>query len=276
MGRIIIYKRCFSDNTIDKKWRIMKIYKYLIVVLFLLAIINSVFTQPIQDSTLDVSKPTNFYTFLDNNLEYTSTEGANIFGYRANLTFSISSKNLVLAEVPLLYNDNSKKMGIGDLRVRYFWLPYKDYSKFFGAFGPSVDVFAPTGSIENGLGTGRWVVAPGITTAFMLADWIQLFPVLSYQYVSKSMDSSIPNNLNKVSHGITFQMMTPIVISKNTFTMITPIITYADFSNDKSFAYMQEVLFSYGLKETLWINLFYRGAFKDNVHTVRAGFTMYL
>jgi len=254
----------------------MRTTKYLIIALLLLISIDSLFAQSSQDSTLDVSKPTNFYTFLDNNFEYTSTEGANVFGYRANLTFSISPKHLVLAEAPLLYNDYTKKIGIGDLRLRYFWLPYKDYSKLFGAFGPSVDIFAPTGNVENGLGTGRWVIAPGVTAAFMLADWIQLFPVLSYQYVSKSMDSSIPDEFNKVTHGMTFQVMTPIVISERVFTMLTPIVSYADFSNDKSFAYMQEVLFSYGLKETIWLNLFYRGAFKDDVHTVRAGFTMYL
>ena len=73
----------------------MKITKYLMIVLFLLANINLLLAQSSQDSTLDVSKPTNFYTFLDNNFEYTSTEGANIFGYRANLTFSISPKHLV-------------------------------------------------------------------------------------------------------------------------------------------------------------------------------------
>ena len=134
---------------------------------------------------LDISKPTNFYTFLDNNFEITNTPDFNLIGYRANFTFSISEKNLLLAELPLLYNSATEKFGIGDLRLRYFWLPYKNYENIFGAFGPSVDIFAPTGNVENGLGSDRWIISPGFTAGLMVAEWIQFFPVLSYQYLSE-------------------------------------------------------------------------------------------
>ena len=96
---------------------------------------------------VDASKPTNFYPLLDNSLEYNAREtGGNLMGYRAQLIYPPSDKHLFLFEVPLLYNDGTEKFGIGDLRGRYFFLPYKNYDKFFGAFGPSLDVFAPTGS----------------------------------------------------------------------------------------------------------------------------------
>ena len=250
--------------------------KYLAIVLYILLNIYSVHAQSNQDSEIDVTKPTNFYTFLDNNLEFTSNKNANIFGYRANLTVSISPKHLLLIEAPLLYNDKSEKFGLGDIRARYFWLPYKNYDNFFGAFGPSIDIFAPTGNFEKGLGTGRWVVAPGVMGALMLAEWIQLFPVLSYQYVSKSTSDLIPDNIDKETHGMSFQIITPIIISQKVFTQVTPILLYNDFSDNTSLSYVQELLFSYGPKETLWINLFYRGAFKDEAHTIRLGFTMYL
>jgi hypothetical protein len=232
--------------------------------------------QSAVDEQMDVSKPTNFYTLLDNNLEFTSTENANIFGYRANFTYSISPKHLLLLEAPLLYNDNTNKFGIGDLRVRYFWLPYKNYEKVFGAFGPSVDIFAPTGNFENGLGTGRWIIAPGITAALMVADWIQFFPVLSYQYVSKNITDLVPDQINEDKHGMSFQIITPIVLSKKVFIQLTPVLSYSDFKDNKSFGYAQELLFSYGIKKTLWVNLFYRGDFKNEIHTIRLGLTMYL
>ena len=133
---------------------------------------------------IDASKPTNFYSFIDNSLEYTDSSNA-VYGYRANLTLAPSEKHLVLAEIPLLYNEGTDKLGLGDIRARYFFLPYKNYDRLLGAFGPSLDVFAPTGSYEDGLGSSSWVISPGITVGLMAADWIQFFPILSYQYTSE-------------------------------------------------------------------------------------------
>ncbi len=238
--------------------------------------VSNLSAQEEDEPELDISKPTNFYTFLDNNLETTFTDGANIYGYRANLTLSIDERNLMLIEAPLLYNDASKTFGIGDLRTRYFYLPYKDYSKLFGAFGPSVDIFIPTGNAENGLGSGRWVIAPGVTAGLMVSETIQFFPVLSYQYVSKSNLDSIPDSENESLNGVSFQVITPIVISERFFTQITPVLALNDFREDDSFRYSQEVLLSYGIKPTLWANLFYRGTFEDDIHTIRLGITIYL
>ena len=178
--------------------------------------------------------------------------------------------------MPLLYNDLSESFGIGDLRTRYFYLPYKDYSKFFGAFGPSVDVFIPTGNAEKGLGSGRWVISPGVTAGLMASETIQFFPVLSYQYISESNLDSIPDSENESFNGLSFQVITPIVISDQFFTQLTPVLAQNDLSDSDSFRYSQEVLLSYGIKPTLWANLFYRGTFEDDIHTIRLGITIYL
>ena len=138
-------------------------------------LIKNVYTQ---EAEIDASKPTNFYSFIDNTLEYQTSSNQNIFGYRGNLTLAPSSEHLVLAEIPLMYNDRTSKFGLGDIRVRYFWLPYKDYSRFIGAFGPSIDIFAPTGSYADGLGSSSWVVSPGMTVGLMVADFIQFFPMV--------------------------------------------------------------------------------------------------
>lgn len=222
----------------------------------------------------DVSKPTNFYTFLDNNFEYISTPQAALMGYRANLTFSFSEKNLLLAELPLVYNTGNKQYGVGDLRLRYFWLPYKDYSKIIGAFGPSIDIFAPTGNFDKGLGSGRWIFAPGVTMGIMVAEWIQFFPVLSYQYLSK-VDGQIGDMNNTELHGATFQVITPIVFSKKVFTQFTPVIGIEDFRKVEQMNFSMEMLFSYGFRDDFWLNVFYKGAFQKDFHSIRIGFTTY-
>ncbi|NME69156.1 hypothetical protein [Flammeovirga aprica] len=249
-------------------------------ILPILLLLGVLFHQKLQaqDSTnvqeRDVSKPTNFYTFLDNNFEYNSTPNTTVCGYRANLTFSFSESHLLLAEMPLLYNSTTEKYGIGDLRLRYFWLPYKDYSKTFGAFGPSIDIFAPTGNFENGLGTGRWILAPGLTFGIMVADWIQFFPVLSYQYLSAVSGQKSDVN-NSALHGATFQVITPIVFSKKVFTQLTPTVGIEDFSKADQIHFKMEMMFSYGFRDDFWINLFYKGAFKQDFHSLRIGFTTY-
>lgn len=253
----------------------MEKIKQILVLVFIISS-SCVIAQSDQDSAMDVSKPTNFYTLLENNLEFTSAENTTIIGYRANFTYSISPKHLLLIEAPLLYSTNTKKFGVGDLRARYFWLPYKNYEKLFGAFGPSVDIFAATGNYDNGLGTGRWIIAPGVTASIMLAEWIQFFPVLSYQYVSKSSSNLIPDSLNVAMNGISFQIVTPVIFSEKFFTQITPVFTYSDFNDEKSFGYIQELLLSYGIKQNLWVSAFYMGNFKNDIHSIRVGLTVYL
>lgn len=234
----------------------------------------------VEPELIDASKPTNFYSMLDNTLEYTmhSTDEneQNVFGYRGKLVLALSEEHLVLIELPLLFNDRTSKFGIGDVRARYFWLPYKNYEKILGAFGPSLDVFAPTGSFENGLGTGRWIVSPGITVGIMAAEWIQFFPILSYQYASKPVyDNPIPD-LDKATHGVSFQVISPVVFSEKFFVQITPILKINDFNDEKSTRFEQEFSASYFLTSSMQLSGFYNGKFEDKIHTVSLGLTIFL
>jgi len=224
---------------------------------------------------IDASKPTNFYSFIDNNLELTAHENHNVFGYRGKLTFALSEAHLLLAEIPLLYNDMTSKFGLGDLRARYFWLPYKNYDKVLGAFGPSIDVFAPTGSFENGLGSGRWIISPGITVGLMAADWIQFFPILSYQYASKPVYDNPPAEANNDTHGITFQVLVPIVFSDKFFVQITPNIKFNNIQDEREDRYIQELFASYSLNPKMQLTCFYNGNFTDNIHQMSLGLSVF-
>ncbi|MBB6462541.1 hypothetical protein [Flammeovirga kamogawensis] len=229
-----------------------------------------------QDEEIDASKPTNFYTQLYNHLEYNySKDGPDTFGYRAEFMFAPSEAHLLLAELPLLHNTGTNKTGIGDFRARYFYLPYKNYDKLLGAFGPSVDVFAPTGDYDKGLGTGTWLVQPGVTVGLMFADWIQAFPILSYQYTSSPVIDR-PELLDEAQHGISFQIITPIIFSEKFFMQVTPIYTASNLSKDRNDRYIQEVVAQYALSDKLQISSFYRGIFKDNNHTARLALLVFL
>jgi hypothetical protein len=155
-------------------------------------------------------------------------------------------------------------------------LPYKNYDKFVGAFGPSLDIFAPTGSFENGLGSGRWLISPGITVGLMAADWIQFFPILSYQYAGKPTYDNATNAQNVETHGITFQVITPIVFSDKFFLQLTPILQMNNINDERADRYVQELFAAYSLEEKLQLTAFYNGNFKDEIHTLSVGLTIFL
>ena len=248
-----------------------------IMIKLVIAMMSILFQQVVaQEQEIDASKPTNFYSFIDNTLEYQSSDNQNIYGYRGNLTLAPAAEHLVLAEVPLLYNDRTSKFGLGDIRVRYFWLPYKNYDNFIGAFGPSIDVFAPTGSFEDGLGTSSWVLSPGITVGLMAADWIQFFPILSYQYVTKQTTDLIPEDQKKARRWLTFQIITPIVFSDKFFVQLTPVFSMNDFDDENQDRFAQEIFLSYSIQPTLQLTGFFRGNFEDEVYTYRLGLTVFL
>ncbi len=229
-----------------------------------------------QEEPIDASKPTNFYSLLDNTFENTSSPGQNVFGYRGKLMIAPDEKHLILAELPLLYNDRTKNFGMGDIRGRYFYLPYKNYDKLVGAFGPSIDVLAPTGNLQKGLGSGKWTVSPGVTVGLMAADWIQFFPILSYQFGSKTVQANAASEITTETHGMTFQVMTPVVFSEKFFVQFTPIYRKNSFDDASQDRFVQEVTAVYSITPTMQVSSFYNGNFKDNVHQVSAGLTIFL
>ncbi len=172
--------------------------------------------------------------------------------------------------MPLLYTDATKHFGLGDLRARYFWLPYKNYDKLFAAFGPFLGVFAPTGDVDNGIGTGSWVISPGII-GLMVADWIQVFPIISYQFVSKSSTNLIPEDQKKDTNGLSIQALVPIVLSDNFFISITPIYRLNKFLDDKQDRFVQEFAAAYAITEKIQVTGYFSANSKDDLYVYRPG-----
>ena len=103
--------------------------KYCLIIAFIFLIdASTVFGQQEKEKMIDASKPTNFYNSVNHAVEFISrADGGNLLGYRANLVLAPSEKNYILGEIPVLYNTQSKNFGLGDIRARYFYLPYKNF-----------------------------------------------------------------------------------------------------------------------------------------------------
>ncbi|KXX68073.1 hypothetical protein [Flammeovirga sp. SJP92] len=224
-----------------------------------------------QEEPIDASKPTNFYSQVD--VQFESAPAQNQYGLRNSFIIAPSEKHLILGELPILTNTQTNETGIGDVRLRYFYLPYKNYDKLVGAFGPSVDIYSPTGNVDKGLGSGRWVVAPGLTLGVMAFERIQFFPIISYQYMSEKAGQLNENGENNAMHGMTFQVITPIIINQKMYMQVTPIVQLPDFRYSTT-NLACEVLVAYSLKEKLQLSGFYK-ADQSYGQTFRIGTTIF-
>lgn len=231
-----------------------------------------------QEKEIDPSKPTNLYSRLNNNFEYTNRKSGNdTWGYRANLNYaSRSEAHSVSVELPLLYATKTEKFGLGDIRFRYFWVPYKNYAKMPGAYGMTVDVFAPTGKAEDGLGSDRWTIAPGLTTGFVFGKFAT-FPILSYQYSSKQTSDLIPESQKKELHGATVQAICVYNLSASSYFDFTPAFIANNFEEAGADDFQVEANYFYMAKKNkLQIGGFIRRTFKSDVTTLRGSVRVFL
>lgn len=230
-------------------------------------------------SEKDNSKPTNVYSQIDNFLEFVTAPNYNTFGYNPKLTYAPSEKLSLVLEVPFRYHTETEKFGLGDIRFRTFYIPYKNYEKTFGSFGASIDLYAPTGRFEDGLGTSSWRISPGIIVGFILneAKTISIFPNLSYTYTSQPSSPNVPDELNETDHGMTFQIINSFVISDDAFVLVTPIYDVKDINDKKEDEFILEIEPVFDLmKDKYQAGVFYRGAFVSKTHTFSVYFTIFL
>jgi hypothetical protein len=215
----------------------------------------------------DTSKPTNLFSSLGNNLEFSDRKNGNTWGYRGTLNWAIDADNLLLVEVPVLHNNSTGKTGLGDSRLRYFHISYKDYSKFFGVFAFSIDATLPTGDINDGLGSDRTVLAPAIAAGLMLAPWIQTFPIVSYVYTSSTDSVLVAAEDRGSKSGFSIQAITPVVINDEFWVSYTPIYTQQEFGGSSTFSH--EFVLNYRINSEFQMQFFTRQIPKIDLSTYR-------
>ena len=227
----------------------------------------------------DNSKPTNLYSQIDNFIEFVHAPEFNTFGYNPRISYAPNEAISFVLEVPLRYNDFSQKFGLADVRLRTFYVPYKNYEKTLGSFGASLDIIAPTGNYENGFGSSSWRISPGVIFGIMLnkKQTISMFPNLSYTYTSTPSSNLIPDELKETDHGLSLQLINSFVLGDDAFILITPIYDIKDIADTKEDEFILEIEPVFDIfKDKYQAGLFYRGAFRSQVHTFSINFTIFL
>jgi hypothetical protein len=241
----------------------MKSSKLKIIALVFLTLAQVSFAQ---DQTVDASKPTNLYTQLNAAFEYQSSKkGDNLYGTRINVQYAFDPDNLLLVEVPLLYNEGTSKFGLSDTRVRYFHALKRNITKRLIAIAPYADITIPTGSAKNGLGSDIWSLAAGVVAGYVVSPKIAMFPGVGLVHVTA-------NDLIESQTGVNFQTNMSISFSQRAFLFVNPIFTILAKTNWSS-----EFNFNYMITPNkLKVNLGYFPNFTNDINTFRLGATLFL
>ena len=216
---------------------------------------------------VDASKPTNLYTQVNTVLEYQShSSGNDVYGTRINVQKAFNPDNLLLVEIPMLYNSGTEKFGLSDMRVRYFYAAKRNISKTFIALVPFADITIPTGKFSNGLGSSRWSFTGGLVMGMVLTKKIAVFPGLGYVHITEPSAYD-----GKANNGVNIQTNVSVKFSDSFFVFINPILTVFDEAN-----WSGEFNFNYMAKPNkLKLNMGYYPLFTQDIHTLRGGATFY-
>lgn len=255
----------------------MKPIKWLLIPVLFLA--HQVIAQDsIQNKgTIDPTKPTNLYTQFNANLEYQSSKAQNLIGVRTNIQYAFNPDNLLLMELPFLYNDRTAAAGLGDMRVRYFNAIKRNISSSFIAIAPFADISLPTGSYKNGLGTSSWSLAGGVVLGFVLSKNLSLFPGISYVHITKQETDLIPVANKFSSNGLGLQFNASYVINKKTFLFINPIPSFLNTNGHWSDIWAAEFnLNRIVTPNKLKVNASLNPNFTYKIYTFRLGATLFL
>lgn len=234
-------------------------------------------TDSVQE--VDASNPTNLYTQVNTELEYTSLKnGTNLYGLRSNIQYRFNPDNLILAEIPLLRNDATNKFGLGDIRLRYFTILKREMTaEKFNVIAPFIDITLPTGKFEDGLGTSSFVLSAGSVYGFALSRKVLMFPGLSVIHVTKPSTEFIPDEFKFSSTGILAQANVSIRFNKSWFLFVNPILTYLNTDGEWNENFSGEFNLNHMIiQNKLKANIGYFPNFTNEVSTFRLGTTFYL
>jgi len=234
--------------------------------LFFVAIL-SIMASNAQESKqeIDPSKPTNLYTQFNVLAEVNSGENFNTYGTRLNFQYAFNPDNLLLLEVPLLYNDATESFGLSDTRVRYFHALKRNITKRLIAIAPYADITIPTGSVKNGLGSDRWSLAAGVVAGYVVSPKISMFPGVGLVHVTAPTGGDSQT-------GVSLQTNMSVSFSKKSFLFVNPIVSFLDKTN-----WQAELNYNYIITPNkLKVNAGWFPSFTNDVDTFRVGATFFL
>lgn len=250
-----------------------------IITLFALLITVALNVHAQDSQGVDASNPTNLYTQINTQLEYTSNEdGVNLYGFRGNIQYTFNPNNLVLAELPVLYNDAMSSFGLSDVRVRYFSVVHRVMTpEKFSVIAPFVDVTLPTGSFEDGLGRSSFVLSAGAVYGFAISKKVLLFPGLSVVHITKPTTDLLPESLKFSSTGMVAQANASISFNDRWFLFVNPTVTVLNTEGNWSDIWSGDFNLNHMIvPNKLKANVGYFPNFTNEINTVRIGATFFL
>lgn len=253
----------------------MKILRITVSCLFFIISFTVARAEVLQDSTkkVDPSNAGNLYTQINTNFEFKTLPGGyEIYGLRVNGQYAFNMNNMIMFEVPFLYNDHTDKFGISDLRVRYYTAVMRNMTKTFTFLIPFADVSLPTGSFTRGLGTGRWSIGVGAILGIRVNNHLSVFPGISYVYVT---EDRVELPVDDHSNGISLQTNASLKFSKRAYVFINPILTYTYMLSSWHANWRGELNFNYLIKPTFKVNAGWYPDFTNESHQFRIGSTFY-
>jgi hypothetical protein len=240
-----------------------------------LSVIGQDAAAPPPPQDIDPSKPTNLYTQVNIQGEYTSAKHFDLMGTRINLQYAFNPNNLLLAEIPVLHHTGTNATGLADMRARYFNKFHVNANSRLNALVAGVDVTMPTGSRQDGLGTGTWTIAPTMIGGVKITDRIFAFPGVSYVHITAPQS---PEGITTyASNGFGLQTNMSISFSKRTFLFVNPIYTWLSTNGQEYDVWSGEFNLNRIIKPNkLKVNAGWSPNFTTRADTFRVGFTIFV
>lgn len=250
--------------------------KSILSIFLLLAMGSMAQTDSTAVKDIDPSKPTNLYTQVNFNAEYTSADGYELMGVRGNVQYAFNPNNLALVELPVLYNSGTEKFGLADVRVRYFNKFKENANARISALVAGIDVTLPTGSYADRLGGGSFSIAPTFIAGVKITKKVFAFPGVSYVHIT-APDVGNEFITSYASNGFGLQGNVSIAFSKRTFLFANPIYTYLNTNGRDQSIWTGELNLNHVLKPNkLKVNVGWFPNFTTEANTFRAGCTVFL
>lgn len=141
-------------------------------------------------------------------------------------------------ELPILkahgdYNKENQKLGLGDIRLRSFYIMDKteDPDSIYQVFAVSLDTYLPTGSVNNALGNGMYKFVPSVAGAFKFNENFSIYPIFGYGFTANGKLNSSDYEKNK-SKGFYSEIIMSYKVTEKLYFLMTPL--YAGNENSST------------------------------------------
>jgi hypothetical protein len=159
---------------------------------------------------------------------------------------TLSPHDLIYFETPIVladWDERSPRIGLGDFLLEYQRVLYAtddDDGRGLEALALSFDLITPTGSVENGVGNGAWVIYPSLTGLFQLTETLTLVPTAGYlhslgQVYSRPLSVGRPKSERVGGDARVFQVGVNLIqtFDNGTWFLVSPDFSY-DLESDQT------------------------------------------